>query len=417
MSAAGPIVIVGAGQAGFQAAASLREAGFDGSLTLVGDEPVAPYQRPPLSKAYLAGTVSAETLALRPAGFYADHRIALRLGLRAAALDRAARQVELASGERLPYDHLILATGARNRPLPVPGADLAGVFRLRTLAEADAIQGRLTGVDRIVERIVVVGAGFIGLEFAATAAARGIVVTVVEATDRVMARAVSPVTSAFFRAAHEAAGIRFVLGDGVGRIAGADGRVCAVETAGGRSFPADLVLVGIGIVPNVGLAAAAGLPVADGITVDHTLLTADPSISAIGDCAVVPNRFAGDAPTRIESVQNAVDQARCVAARLTGRPASYASLPWFWSDQGRWKLQIAGLASPHDRAVTRGDPAAGAFSVFCYRHGQLVGVESVNRPADHMIARRLIAEGLPLAPDQAADPTVDLRARLGPVAA
>lgn len=413
MSGGNDVVVVGAGQAGFQAAASLREAGFGGTLTVVGDEAVAPYQRPPLSKAYLTGKATGETLALRPPGYYADHRIALRLGTRAVALDRAVRQVALASGERLPYDHLILATGARNRTLPVPGADLAGVLQLRTLADADDIRRRLAGV----ERVVIVGAGFIGLEFAAVAAARAIAVTVVEAAGRVMSRAVSEPVSAFFRAAHEAAGIRFAFGAGVGRIAGTDGRVAAVETADGRVVPADLVLVGIGVVPNVDLAVAAGLSVADGILVDHALLTSDPSISAIGDCAAFPSAFAGGAPTRIESVQNAVDQARCVAARLTGRAAPYAALPWFWSDQGRWKLQIAGLARPHDRTVTRGDPANGPFSVFCYREGHLVGVESVNRPADHMIARRLLAARAALAPDQAGDPSFDLRAAIGTAAA
>ncbi|TGD95280.1 NAD(P)/FAD-dependent oxidoreductase [Methylobacterium nonmethylotrophicum] len=413
MSAGGDIVIVGAGQAGFQAAASLREGGFDGSLTIVGDESVARYQRPPLSKAYLAGQASGESLALRPARFYADHRIAIRLGIRATAVDRAARRVAVASGEPLAYDHLILATGARNRPLAVPGADLQGVLQLRTLAEADAVRRSLTGR----ERIVVVGAGFIGLEVAAAAAARGIAVTVVETAERVMARAVSRPISAFFRTAHEAAGIRFVLGAGVERIAGRGGRVAAVETADGRSLAADLVLVGIGVVPNVDLAAAAGLPVADGILVDHRLLTSDPSISAIGDCAAFPSPFAGNAPTRIESVQNAVDQARCVAARLTGRAAPYGALPWFWSDQGRVKLQIAGLATPHDLAVTRGDPASGAFSVFRYREERLVAVESVNRPADHMVARRLIAQRAPLPAGQAADPAFDLRALVGHAAA
>jgi 3-phenylpropionate/trans-cinnamate dioxygenase ferredoxin reductase subunit len=407
------IIVVGAGQAGFQAAASLREAGFDGLLTIVGDEPVAPYQRPPLSKAYLAGKATAGTLALRPASFYADHCITLRLGERAALIDRPIQQLELKSGERLGYDHLILATGARNRSLPVPGADLAGVLQLRTLADAEDVQRYLAGV----ESVVVVGAGFIGLEFASVAAARGIAVTVVEFADRVMSRAVSRPTSAFFRDAHEAAGIRFAFGVGVGRITGADGHVTAVETTDGRAFAADLVLVGIGVVPNVELAAEAGLTVADGILVDQALLTSDPSISAIGDCATFPNSFAGNAPTRIESVQNAVDQARCVAARLAGRAAFYAALPWFWSDQGGSKLQIAGLANPHDLTVTRGDPAQGAFSIFCYRHDRLVGVESVNRPADHMIARRLIAERLPLVPDQAADLALDLRALIRTAAA
>ncbi|MEH3146018.1 MAG: FAD-dependent oxidoreductase [Methylobacterium frigidaeris] len=409
----GAVVIVGAGQAGFQAAASLREAGFAGSLTLVGDEPVAPYQRPPLSKAYLTGKVAADSVSLRPGSFYADHRIALQPGTPVVALDRHRRGAELASGERLAYDHLILATGARNRPLPVPGADLPGVVQLRTLAEAEDIRRRLDGAARVV----VVGAGFIGLEFAAMAAARSIAVTVIEAADRVMARASSRPISDFVRETHEAAGIRFAFGAGVTRIVGEHGRAAAVETAGGDVLPADLVLIGIGVVPNVELARDAGLAVADGILVDRHLLTADPAISAIGNCAACPSVFADGAPTRIESVQNAVDQARCVAARLAGRPAPYAAVPWFWSDQGRLKLQIAGLAHPHDLAVARGDPGSGAFSVFCFRQDTLVGVESVNRPADHMLARRLIAERRPLRPDEAADPAFDLRALVKAAAA
>ncbi|MBW8267905.1 NAD(P)/FAD-dependent oxidoreductase [Caldovatus aquaticus] len=404
------VLILGAGQAGVQLAAALREGGHDGRILLLGEEPELPYQRPPLSKAYLSGKADAPQLRLRTDAFYAENRIGLRLGARAVRIERAARRVRLASGEALAYGHLVLATGARNRALPVPGAALDGVMQLRTLAEAEALRRRL-GTAR---RAVVVGAGFIGLEFAAVAAARGLEVTVVEALDRPMARSVSPLVAAHLRAAHERAGVRFAFGAAVTRIAGEAGRVAAVETADGRRFPADLVLIGIGVVPNAGLAAEAGLAVADGIVVDALLRTGDPAISAIGDCARFPCRFAAGAPVRLESVQNAADQARCLAARLLGRAAPYAALPWFWSDQGALRLQIAGLSVPHDRAVLRGDPAGGqGFSVFCFRGGRLAGVESVNRPLEHVLARRILERGLDLTPEQAADPAFDLKAHAG----
>ncbi|GAA0580548.1 FAD-dependent oxidoreductase [Craurococcus roseus] len=407
MSRPGTVLVLGAGQAGFQVAASLREDGFDGRVVLVGEEPGLPYQRPPLSKAYLTGKADAVAVRLRPEKFFTEHRLELRAGERAVRIDRVGRRVALASGESLPYDHLVLALGARNRALPVPGAELDGVVQLRTLTDAEGLRQRL---ERAGEAVVV-GAGFIGLEFAAVAAARGVAVTVIESTDRPMARSLSPAMSAFFRDAHERQDARFAFGATVVRVLG-DGRATGVETADGRRFPADLVLVGIGVVPNAELAAEAGLAVADGIVVDEHLATGDPAISAIGDCARHPCRFAGsDAPVRIESVQNAVDQARCVAARLAGRStAPYAAVPWFWSDQGALKLQIAGLATPHNRAVPRGDPAAGAFSVFCFRGGRLAGVESANRPLDHVFARKLLANGADLTPEQAADPGFDLKA-------
>lgn len=402
------IVIVGAGQAGFQAAASLREGGYHGRLTLVGDETALPYQRPPLSKAYLAGKTDVEGLALRPASFFAEHRITLHAASPARAIDRDGRRLVLADGTALPYAHLVLATGSRNRPLPVPGADLDGVRQLRGLADADALKAALAGTPRIV----VIGAGFIGLEFAAVAAGRGLDVTVVEAADRPMARAVSPETAAFFRAAQEGLGVRFAFAAGVTAIAGNEGRVRAVTLADGRDLPADLVVVGIGVLPNAELAAEAGLPAADGVRVDAFLATPDPAISAIGDCARFPSPFAhglhGDGTVRIESVQNAIDQGRCLAARLNGKPASYAALPWFWSDQGPHKLQIAGLSAPGDAAVIRGE--GNAFSVFRFREGRLSAVESVNRAGDHMIARRLLTGGAALTPDQAADPGLDLKA-------
>ncbi|WP_426313421.1 NAD(P)/FAD-dependent oxidoreductase [Methylobacterium fujisawaense] len=402
------IVVAGAGQAGFQLAASLREGGFRDPITLVGDEAALPYQRPPLSKAYLAGKTDQEGLFLRPPGFFAEHAIAHRPGLRAVAIDRAARLLELSDGGHLTYDHLVIATGARNRPLPVPGAELDGVRQLRGLADADALRAQIEAA----RAIVVVGAGFIGLEFAAVAAGRGLSVTVIEAAERPMARAVSAEMGAFFGGAQEAMGVRFAFGAGVTAILGRDGRAVGVALADGRELPADLVLVGIGVLPNRELALEAGLPAEDGVRVDAFLSTPDPAISAIGDCARFPSPFAHgltpDGTVRIESVQNAIDQGRCLAARLTGKPAAYGALPWFWSDQGRHKLQIAGLAGPTDASVVRG--SGSAFSVFRFRDGRLSAVESVDRAGDHMIARRLLTAGTPLSPDQAADPGFDLKA-------
>lgn len=407
MSAAG-VVVVGGGQAGFQVAASLREAGFSDPVTLVGDEPGLPYQRPPLSKAYLAGRTDAAGLDLRPAAFFAEHRIALRAGVRAVAIDRAARTLRLGNGDGLAYDHLVLATGARNRPLPVPGADLRGVRQLRGLTDADALRAALGDA----RRVVVVGAGFIGLEFAAVAAARGLDVTVVEAAGRPMARAVSAETGAFFRGAHEGIGVRFAFDAAILAIEGEAGRAAAVRLSDGRSVPADLIVVGIGVLPNQEIAAEAGLTAADGIRVDAFLATIDPAISAIGDCARYPSPFAHglghDGTIRIESVQNAIDQGRCLAARLGGRPGAYAALPWFWSDQGRHKLQIAGLAAPSDAGVSRG--SGDAFSVFRFRGDRLTAVESVNRGGDHMIARRLLGTGRAPSIAEAADPRFDLKA-------
>ena len=402
------IVVVGAGQAGFQVAASLREAGQTGPLTLIGEEAALPYQRPPLSKAYLAGKTDARGLLLRQQSFFAEHGIDARLGAQVARIDRAERRVRLADGQTLDYAHLVLATGTRNRPLPVPGAGLAGVHQLRSLAEADALKAAVEGA----RRIVVVGAGFIGLEFAAVCAGRGLSVTVIEAAGRAMARAVSPETSEAFRAFHAAAGVTFLFEAGVAAIEGEGGRVAAIRTAAGDRLPADLVLVGIGVLPNQEIAGDAGLPVQDGIAVDAFLATPDPAISAIGDCARFPTRFAAGLPggdrVRIESVQNAVDQGRCLAARLTGQPRAYDAVPWFWSDQGPRKLQIAGLAAPGDASVLRRMGAG--FSVFRFREGRLSAVESVDRPADHMAARRLLAAGRGPTPEQAADPGFDLKA-------
>lgn len=401
------VIIVGAGQAGFQAAASLRDFGFQGTITLIGDETEIPYQRPPLSKAYLAGAVDAAGLQLRPASFFATRDIAVLTGERVTRIDRALGRVEDASGRLHPYDHLILATGARNRLLPGDGASLAGVLYLRTLGDAAALKTRL---DAAVRRVVVLGAGFIGLEFAAVAAKRGVEVTVVEMADRPMARALSPAMSAFFQAAHQAMGVGFQFGAKVVRLEGRDGHVTGVVLDDGQEVPADLVVVGIGVVPNAELAAEAGLPVSNGIEVDATLATPDPAVSAIGDCAVHPSRFGAGTPLRIESVQNAIDQGRCVARRITGQPEPYGAVPWFWSDQGPYKLQIVGIASPTDATVVRGDPASGQFSVFCYAGEHLRAVESVNRAQDHMAARRFLGQHRGPTPAEAADPAFDLKA-------
>ncbi len=410
MAAAGTLII-GAGQGGFQVAASLREHGYAAPIILIGDEGMLPYQRPPLSKAYLLGEMGAERLLLRPQAFYATRSIELVLDDAARAIDRAAGSATLASGRRVAYDHLVLALGARNRKLPVPGAELDGVFYLRTRAEADAIHARLMAATSIV----VVGAGFIGLELAAVASKLGKRVHVVEALGRVMSRAVTPPLSEFYAQAHAGWGIELLLNARLERIEGEGGRVAGLALADGRRIAAELVLVGIGIEPNVELAAAAGLATANGIVVDAQLATVDPRISAVGDCAAFPDP--SGRLIRLESVQNAVDQARCVAKRIIGEPEDYAAVPWFWSDQRDLKLQMVGLTAGCDRTVVRGDPATRAFSVFCFHGERLIGIELVNRAADHMFGRRLLAAGETITPDEAADPGFDLKARLARVAA
>jgi 3-phenylpropionate/trans-cinnamate dioxygenase ferredoxin reductase subunit len=401
-----PVIIVGAGHAGFQLAASLRQHGFEEPIVLLGDEAVLPYQRPPLSKDYLDGKIGLDLLLMRPEAFFRDHRIEVLTGARVGEIDRSGRRVQFASGERLSYSHLVLATGARNRVPPLPGIELDGVCYLRTLAETDELRERLAAANRVV----VIGAGFIGLEFAAIARAQGKAVHIVEVTDRVMGRVVTVPTSLFFAEAHRQTGVELIFGARAAAIDGSGGKVTGVELEDGRRLPADLVLVSIGVVPNEELAAAAGLAVANGIVVKPELSTADPNISAIGDCASFPCVHCEGAMTRLEAVQNAADHARCVADRLVGQPHPYGALPWFWSEQGELRLQIAGLCTMHDRTVLRGDAESGEFSVFCYRGGHLLGIESINRPADHAHARRLLSAGRPVSPEEAADLSFDLRA-------
>ena len=402
----GPVIIVGAGHGGYQVAASLRQAGFAGRVCLINDEAHLPYQRPPLSKAYIKGSAGPESLMFRPEKFYHDQKIELIAG-RAVSIDRAARKVLLASGETLDYGHLVLATGARNRLLDLPNANLADVKYLRILDESEALRQIMPSKTRAV----IIGAGFIGLEFAATARIKGLEVDVLELAPRVMARAVTAEVSEYFQARHREAGIRIHLGVQATAIEAENGKVTGVSLSDGRHLPADLVVVGVGVLPNIELAAEAGLPVAAGIIVDEYLATSDPDISAIGDCALFASpRFGGS--LRLESVQNATDHARCLAARLTGDKKPYDGHPWFWSDQGDDKLQIAGLTTGYDRVVLRGDPARKAFSAFCYKGDKLLGIESINRAGDHMFGRRLQAMDRSITPQQAADESFDLKSAL-----
>ncbi len=379
------VVIIGAGQGGFQAAASLRQDGFAGRIVLIGEEAGLPYQRPPLSKAYLKDG-DAGRLSLRPAAFYEQHRVELLDGRLAVDIDRDAQLVRTDAGESIPYGHLILATGSRNVQPPIAGIDTDGIQELRTLRDAAAIRARL--VD--VRTALVIGGGFIGLEFAAVARGVGIDVTVIEAAPRLMARAVSPEMSRRFATLHQALGTRLVLGQAVtGILSDPCGQARGVRLADGSEHHADMLLLAAGVRPNTDLAARAGLAVDNGILVDTFLQTSDPSISALGDCAAYPDARTGRR-IRLESVQAATDHARTISRRLMGSPEPYTTVPWFWSDQADWKLQIAGLGQDDDTVQSREGPN-GAVTILRFAKNRLVCVETVNAAAEHMAARRLLA--------------------------
>jgi 3-phenylpropionate/trans-cinnamate dioxygenase ferredoxin reductase subunit len=399
------IVIVGAGHAGMQLADSLRQEGFTGAVTVLGDEPGLPYQRPPLSKDYLAPGTTPAPLPLRGETFFTDRDIEYRSDSTVTALDPATRTITLHDGTTMEYTDLVLATGARNRTLDATCGRPAGVHYLKSLTDAKRLHAELASA----RRVVVVGAGFIGLEFAAAARARGLEVTVLEFAPRVMARALSAPMSAYFEQAHTTAGIDLKLGEGIASFEHNGVYVTAAVGTSGTAYPADLVLVGVGVVPNTELAAAAGLTVDNGVAVDDYLRTSHENIWAIGDCASFPNAHTGTR-TRLEAVQNATDQAATLAKTLTGAPTPYGELPWFWSIQGKHKLQIAGIAGTPDHTVQRGDPATGKFSLFCFHQGTLTAVESVNSPADHLAARRILTHQMALTPEQAADPAFNLKA-------
>lgn len=400
------LLIVGGGQAAVQAVHTLRQNGYAGRITVVCGERHAPYQRPPLSKKYLAGQMPRERLALRPEAWYRERGVELMIGARAVELEPATGRVRLDGGQVLRYDGLLLATGSRVRRLSVPGGDLPGIHYLRTLDDVDAIAPNLVAG----RRLVLVGAGYIGLEVAAVAASRGVDVTVLEAADRVMSRVVGPDVSRFYQRCHADAGVNIRCGTTVTAFSGRTA-VEAVETAGGETFPCDFAVVGIGIEPDVELAAAAGLPCENGIVVDEHARTLDPRIAAAGDCTNHPHPLAAGR-VRLESVQNAIEQAKAAAANFAGEPHAYTEVPWFWSDQYDLKLQIAGLVQDYDDHALRGDPASRSFAVFYLREGRLIAVEAVNAPRDFLFAKKAIPATLEVDPGRLADTSLDLNTLL-----
>lgn len=401
------IVVVGAGHASGQLLDSLRRGGSQARITLVGEECWLPYQRPPLSKKFLSGEFSVERLAFRPTSFYAKHDIHTQLSCRAQSIDRAAQTLRLANGQTLAYDRLALATGARVRELSVPGATLAGVHYLRGIDDALGLRADWQGRDKVC----VIGGGFIGLEVAASARSLGKNVTVVEMMDRLMARAVSPGMSEYFLGLHTRHGVRVMCSTGVQEILGADGRVSGVRLSDGQEIAADVVVAGIGVLPNQELAQEAGLACDNGILVDEFARTSDPNIVSAGDCTNHPNALLGRR-LRLESVHNALEQAKSAAASLMGEELAYAQVPWFWSDQYSSKLQMAGLSEGFDKAVQRGEPGQDKFSLFYYRGEALIAIDSVNCPGDHMVGKKLIAAGISPNPGQAADPEFPLKSLL-----
>jgi 3-phenylpropionate/trans-cinnamate dioxygenase ferredoxin reductase subunit len=391
------MVIVGAGLAGLTVAETLRTEGYEGPITMLGDEPCGPYHRPPLSKGYLLGDTQEAQLVMRAPELMAKKNITLKVGVGATAIDRAAKQLTLADGSTLAYDGLALCTGSRLRPLPLAGADLKGVYGLRSLADSKAIAAAL----ETAQSVVVIGGGFIGLEVAAAARKKGKAVTVLEAADRLMARVVAPLISQFYFDLHAGNGVEVVLGAMVSELVGKDGRVVAVKTRDGREFAADLLIVGIGILPNAELAQAAGIECDGGIVVDACSRSSDAAIVAAGDCTA--RRTEDGGLRRLESVQNAVEQGKSAAFALLGRERAFNAAPWFWSDQYEVKLQMVGLTAGFDQVVTRGDPATRKFSAFYYKTGKLIAIDSLNQPAEHMSGRKLFEKGVSPTPQQAAD--------------
>lgn len=398
------LLVVGGGQAAVQLVCSLRELGWKHAVTIVGEESVLPYQRPPLSKAFMSGKVGVEGLELRSPEFFEREGIEVRSGVRvvnltAPSLDGSERGIALLSdGGRVEFAQLALTVGASPRSLDVPGSGLAGINCLRTLADAEELK-------RAMERatsVVVVGGGFIGLEAAAVARSRGLDVTVLEAADRLLGRVVAPVVSDFYRDVHEKRGVSVRLGTTIVGYEGVEGRVTGVALGDSTVLPADLVIVGVGVEPRIELAEQLGLACSGGILVDEYARTSHPAVFAAGDCTVTPHPSASGARIRLESVQHAVDQAKCAAAAIAGCPEPYAVVPWFWSDQYNLKLQIAGLSTGFDQAVIRGNLEDEKFSVLYYREGRLLSVHAVNSPRDFMTVRKALAAGAHIDPTAAA---------------
>ncbi|MFK0687177.1 NAD(P)/FAD-dependent oxidoreductase [Mesorhizobium sp. IMUNJ 23033] len=399
------VVIVGAGHAGVQAAASLREEGYDGPVILIGDENELPYHKPPLSKTFIKDQ-DAKPQPLRGEAFYTGSAVDYRPGVRIDAIDADARRLEISGGGALGFDRLILATGSRPRILKLPGSELAGVLSLRSIADARLIRE----LSSQSEDVVILGGGFIGLEIAATLRAAGRKITVVEAVDRLLGRAVAPVIASHVRQRLEATGVRILTGTTIDRLEGEDGHVSGAVTSDGERLPAQMVIIGIGVVPNVELAEAAGIATANGIRVDQQMRSSMPEILAIGDAASYRHWFTG-ADVRLESVQNATDQARLAARTVLGHADAYSAVPWFWSDIGDMKLQMVGLTSGGDSHVVLGD-INDKFSIYHYAANRLLGIESVNRPGDHMLGRKMLGAGFSPTPQTVAAGPDGLKAAL-----
>ncbi len=409
-----PMVIIGAGQAGIQIAESLRLEGHTGSITLLGEEPYGPYHRPPLSKKWLQERPDVSSLAIRGAEAIARRDIQLLTSTRAVAIDRRTRHVQLDNGQQLPFAGLALCTGAQLRMLPVPGAELTGVFGLKTLDDAQRIAGALDACAAADKPVVIIGGGFIGLEVAASACKRGLKVTVLEGLSRLMSRVVAPIVSDAAARVQQAHGVELHFNVTIAELVADGEAVRAVRLADGREFAAGCVVVGIGVIQNDQLAAAAGLACDRGIVVDSCSRTSDPTIVAAGDCAA--RRMGDGSLRRLESVQNAVEQGKSAAAALLGRERPFTAAPWFWSDQHELKLQMVGLSQGYDQIVTRGDLHKPAFSAYYYSAGQLIAVDSLSRPQDHMVARKLLDGRVSPSPEQVADEAFALQS-LVPVVA
>jgi 3-phenylpropionate/trans-cinnamate dioxygenase ferredoxin reductase subunit len=414
-------LVVGAGQAGLELVTALRDLGDSEPIVLVGEEPAPPYDRPTLSKGYLAGAQHVGDIIFHPAAWFAEQDIELVLGDPVTRIERDGQdgRATTASGRVVEFTRLALATGSVNRRLPVPGGDLTGVLDLRSMADADALGAALERLERDHRRLVIIGGGFIGLEVAADARAKGIEVTIVEATDRLLGRVVSPELSDFYLTAHRRRGTEVLLGGTATRIVADDERgadVAGVELADGRLIEAGAVLVAVGAAARTELAEQLGLDVDGGIVVDEHARASDGVTVAVGDCTSLPNPYTRGTPgrLRLESAQHASDHARTAASTLVGSSAAYSSVPWFWSDQGELRLQISGLYADVDRTVVRGDPGTEQFTLLHYRDGLLVAAECVGTRQDHIAVKRGLEKGLTIDPDAAADPAVPLKRLLTP---
>jgi 3-phenylpropionate/trans-cinnamate dioxygenase ferredoxin reductase subunit len=398
------IVIAGAGHAAGQVTVSLRQGGFDGRIVMVGEEPYLPYQRPPLSKKYLAGELELDRLLVRQQKFYDEHAIEVRLSTQVESIDPGARAVRLSSGESLDYGRLVLATGSHVRKIDIPGGDLAGVHYLRTIDDVRAMQPDFVAGNNLI----IIGAGYIGLEVAAVAVTRGLNVTVREVADRVMARAVCPEVSTFFEKVHREAGVDIRLNRDPNSSLIGEGHVQALRSAKGDEFPANMICIGVGILPTTDIAEAAGIECDDGILVDEYCRTSDPHILAIGDCTNHPNSLLGRR-LRLESVHNAQEQAKTAAATLCGQLKPYAQVPWFWSDQYDLKLQMVGLPGADNDVVIRGNPDDRAFAAFYMEDDRLIAVAAINKAREFMLSKKLIAEGARFDPEILADDSIEFK--------